>query len=190
MNPVTHFLIGWELGCALRLGKRDCGLLVAASVLPDLDGLGVVLDWLAPGAGPSLYGSYHHFVLHGAFGALLAVALTVPFARRRLKVAVWVLVAFHLHLLGDLLGSRGPGAVAPWPLYYGGPFTREHAWAWSGQWALNAWPNVVLSLALLASTLARAARTGVSPTMFLGRHVDAAFLQTLAAWRARWQTRR
>lgn len=189
MNPVTHFLIGWELGCALKLGQRDRGLLVAASVLPDLDGLGAVADLVTGDAGQSFYRTYHHVVLHGALGALLAVALTTLFARQQLKVAAWVLVAFHLHLLCDLVGSRGPGLAGQWPIYYWGPFSHAHALSWSGQWALNAWPNIVLSLVLLSSTLARAAVTGVSPTQFLGRRVDSTVVQPLTAWRERWRRR-
>ena len=65
------------------------------------------------------------------------------FARQRLRAAVLCLIVFHLHLLCDLIGSRGPSAVDLWPIFYFGPFSKDPMWLWKGQWPLDAWPNPV-----------------------------------------------
>jgi len=190
LSPITHFLASWELACALRTSQRDRALLTWAGLFPDLDGAGLLLDVAALATGhPSagFYGAYHHFVLHGAFGQLVLLAVCMPLAESRLRTALGLLMVFHLHLLLDLLGSRGPSPDAVWPLYYLGPFSREMVWQWSGQWALNAWPNVLLSLALLAAALRRTVVHGVSPTRLFGNTVDTAFVTTLKGWASRFR---
>src|SRR5260370_38133837 len=58
------------------------------------------------------------------------------------------LVAFHLHLLEDLVGSRGPDGFN-WPIPYLFPFSTRCIWTWGGQWKLHAWPTMPLTMALL-----------------------------------------
>ena len=49
-------------------------------------------------------------------------------------------------------GARGPDGE-PWPIPYLVPFSPTPRLVWSGQWALNAWPNVLLTAALIALAL-------------------------------------
>jgi hypothetical protein len=86
--------------------------------------------------------------------------------------------AFHLHLLEDLVGSRGPDGYI-WPVPYLQPFTSHWTWSWKGQWQLNAWPNVLLTVLLLAITIWIAVVRGVSPVFLLSAKADKVVAATL-----------
>ena len=63
--------------------------------------------------------------------------------------AFLVFISFHLHLLCDLIGARGPDGDQ-WPIPYLKPFSNAVQLTWHGQWALNAWQNFVITGLLLA----------------------------------------
>ena len=92
--------------------------------------------------------------------------------------AALVGVSFHLHLLCDLVGARGPEGEQ-WPIPYLLPFSRAWDLTWSGQWALNAWPNFVLTLAALAATLFWAWKRGYSPLEIFSTRADRALVAAL-----------
>jgi hypothetical protein len=91
-----------------------------------------------------------------------------------------VLLSFHLHLFGDLVGSRGPDGYQ-WPIPYLEPFSGAWQLAWSHQWGLKAWPNVTLTIGLLALTLYWSWRRGRSPVEILSTRADASLARTLRA---------
>jgi inner membrane protein len=165
--------------------RRDCRLVTLAGILPDVDGLGLVMDLANRALGrpdASLYLEYHHFVLHGLLGGLLLAAVTGLLARRRWRVALLSLAVFHLHLLCDLAGSRGPSLADYWPIHYLAPFTRHPMWVWQGQWALDAWPNRIISVALLAYAFWLAVRRGESFVGLVSPKADAVFVGVLRKW--------
>jgi hypothetical protein len=186
MSPVTHLLASWIIAAKTTDNPRDCRLVTLAGLLPDVDGLGLVVDMasgaLAQGNAP-FYQRYHHFVLHGLFGALVITLLLTGFARRRVRVALLALAVFHLHLLCDLAGSRGPSPEDLWPIYYFGPFSKDPMWIWRGQWALESWPNRLFSVALFGWTLWLGARLGHSVVGVFNRRVDRVFTGVLGGWR-------
>ncbi|HLC21129.1 MAG TPA: metal-dependent hydrolase [Candidatus Methylomirabilis sp.] len=187
MSPIAHFLASWTLADAARLGARDRGLVTWCGILPDLDGLGVAVDLgnrLLGRPESWYYGLYHHSFLHGLATALLLPAILCIFATERLRVFILGFVAIHLHLLGDLVGSRGPGPDDIWPVPYLAPFFDLATVQWQGQWPLNAWPNVALTIAFLAYVFMRAARAGYSPLEMFSARADAGFVGTI---RNRWQ---
>jgi hypothetical protein len=57
------------------------------------------------------------------------------------------LLSFHIHLLEDVLGSRGPEGYQ-WPILYLAPFYSSLQLVWRGQRGLNAWPNILLAILL------------------------------------------
>lgn len=182
MHPVTHVLTGWALANTASLEKRDRLLVTLAAFVPDLDGLGVFADMATEHTRHPLYlyDTYHHVLLHNvAFGLLLA-ALTLALARRRLLATLLVILGFHLHLLGDIVGSRGPDGYR-WPIPYLEPFSDAWQLTWSGQWDLKAWPNVTLTLLLMALTLYWTWQRGRSPLELLSMKADAALARTLRA---------
>jgi inner membrane protein len=99
-------------------------------------------------------------------------------AQQKWKVGLLAMVSFHLHLLEDLAGSRGPDGY-PWPIPYLQPFSAAISLTWRGQWALNAWENVVLTAALLLATLWLAWRRGFSPLEMISIKADARLVATL-----------
>ena len=186
MSPVTHLLASWVVAAKTTDNARDCRLVTLAGVLPDLDGLGLLVDMangaLARGNAP-YYQRYHHFLSHGLFGAAIITALLAAFARRRARVALLAFAVFHLHLLCDLAGSRGPSPEDLWPIFYFGPFSKDPMWIWKGQWALDAWPNRLLTAALFCGSLWLGARLGHSVVGLFNRRADATFVAVLRGWR-------
>jgi LexA-binding, inner membrane-associated putative hydrolase len=186
MSPITHLLASWSMADMLRLRARDLTLSTLCGILPDADGLGLVVD----GANRVLgrpdawyYDRYHHAILHG-LPAAVAIPLALSlFAVRRSRMFVVGLVAVHLHFLCDVLGSRGPGADDIWPLPYLAPFSDRLTIRWSGQWPLTAWPNVVFTISLLGFAFFRAIASGYSPLGVFSSRADRAFVTTV---RHRW----
>ena len=92
--------------------------------------------------------------------------------------ALLIALSFHLHLLGDLIGARGPEGEQ-WPIHYLSPFSESGQLTWQGQWALNAWPNFVITAILLLLTFYWARVRGYSPLEIFSKKADAAFVATL-----------
>jgi hypothetical protein len=154
MNPVSHLLTGWVVANTANLTSRDRTLITLAGVAPDIDGLGIVAEILTEHTTSPLlwYSKYHHVLCHNlGFGLLLAI-MAIFFSVRRWMTAFLILVVFHLHLLGDLVGSRGPDGYQ-WPIPYLFPFSDRWNLVWTGQWELNAWPNILTTLILMVATI-------------------------------------
>lgn len=186
MNPITHLLASWELANTLTSDPRDRRIVAWAGLAPDLDGLGLVVDVANKLLGRPeswWFGAYHHVLGHGLLGAVLAGAAAGALGRERRRAALGAFAAVHLHLVCDLVGSRGPAVDDIWPIHYLGPFSERLSLSWAGQWPVNGWPNIAFTLVLLAVVFARAARTGYSPVELFGRRAEGAFV---GAVRARW----
>lgn len=164
MNPITHYLAGWWLASLPgSLRRIDRASILAAGLAPDLDGLGIVAELATRDSKTPLlwWSEYHHTLGHNALAAAVTAGCVLAFTRRP-KVAGLALASFHLHLLCDLAGSRGPDGYQ-WPIPYLWPFSSTVELTVPWQWQLNAWPNVALSLALLAYALWVSYTTGRSP---------------------------
>jgi LexA-binding, inner membrane-associated putative hydrolase len=181
MHVVTHLLVGWTLAERTTKNPRDRALVAWASVAPDLDGLGLPVDAIASMVGGTMqwYDRFHHMLLHGLPGAVLFTAVLACFATQRLRTAFLVLVSYHLHLLGDLLGSRGSGSDALWPIHYLAPFSNAWTASWQGQWPLTSWQNTSLTVALMAYAIAFALTHGRSPVGLFSQRADEVFVQAL-----------
>ena len=127
---------------------------------------------------PLLWFSVYHHSLHNLLFASIVASLAFLLATRRWLTAGCAFLAFHLHLLEDLLGSRGPDGF-PWPIPYLQPFTARWTWAWDGQWALNAWPNFTLTIVLLLVTLWLTVSRGRSPVWLFFPSADRAVVSTV-----------
>ena len=154
MSPVTHFLAGWLIANADGFNRRERAAITLASVAPDVDGLGIIPELLTRHSAHPLnwFSQYHHLLGHNLLFGLLVAGASVLLTTKKLKTALFVLASFHLHLLCDLIGSRGPEGES-WPIPYLIPFSQAWQWSWSGQWALNAWPNFVITAVFLIATL-------------------------------------
>ena len=179
MSPVTHFFTGWVLANCARLNRKDRALVTLACVVPDIDGLGIVPEILTRHSQhPLLWFSLYHHSLHNLAFALVVAALAFAIATRRWITGLLVLLSFHLHLLEDVLGSRGPDGDQ-WPIPYLAPFSSAVQLTWHGQWGLNAWPNVVITIALVLVTLWLAWSRGFSPLEMISAKADAGLVNAL-----------
>ena len=186
MSPITHFLAGWSIAEAGASERRERFWICLAGLAPDLDGFGLGMDIANEilGRAPTQwYASYHHFLFHGLFGALVTVALARLGGVRRAKALVLIFCSFHLHLLCDLVGARGPASYDIWVVHYLGPFTRAGTLWWSHQWPLNGWQNFLITVGLIGGCLARAVSGGTSPLSLFSSATDAV---VVGALRERW----
>ena len=188
MSPITHLCASWIIGVKTTDNTRDCRLVALAGVAPDLDGLGLAVDLTARAFGHQtfLWERFHHVLLHGVFGAVLVAGILALCAKNKLQIAVMALITFHLHLVCDFLGSRGPSANDLWPILYLAPFFQEPAWIWSAQWRLDGWQNKVLTFGLLLWIFQIAISKGTSVVSVFSQKADAVFVQVVRGWWARF----
>jgi inner membrane protein len=203
MSPVTHFFAGWLLASVSPTGKlttltpREKALVVAASVAPDLDGIGIIPELLTRNTShPLLWFSQYHHTLHTLAFALVctlsAFVIAGPLATVSFRPAIkgrrspshpgltafLVFISFHLHLLCDLIGARGPDGDQ-WPIPYLKPFSNSIQLTWYGQWALNGWQNFLITGLLLLATLWLAGKYATSPLELVSPSANRALTKTL-----------
>ena len=202
MSPVTHFFAGWLLASVSPTGlttltRREKALVVAAAVAPDLDGLGIVPELLTRNTSHPLlwFSEYHHSLHTRAFALLCTLAAYIiagplvgftfgpviqgrPLPTHPWLTALLVLVSFHLHLLCDLIGARGPDGDQ-WPIPYLKPFSNTLQLTWHGQWTLNAWQNFAITGIFLLATFWIAYKFGSSPLELISKPANRAFVRTL-----------
>jgi hypothetical protein len=186
MSPLTHLLASWVVAAKTTDNLRDRRLVTWAGVAPDLDGLGIFLD-IAKGSYASgnlyYYPEYHHWLTHGLPAALACSIVFAIFGRHRWRVFLLSMLTFHLHLLCDLLGSRGPDKNDLWPIFYFGPITQHPMWTWRHQWRLDGWQNFLITLALFVWCLWMAMESGQSFVALFSQRADKVFVETLQKWR-------
>jgi membrane-bound metal-dependent hydrolase YbcI (DUF457 family) len=138
MTPITHGMIGWIISQPLEK-RKDRWLVMAASLVPDLDGLGAIISI-------DYYAKYHHIFGHNFFFGILLSLLALKFAEDKKKAPLLVFLSFNSHILGDLLGSGvGWGVPYFWPLSkinyeFSPPF----------QWELDSWQNLLATAICMA----------------------------------------
>ena len=190
MSPIAHFIGSWLVAAATTNNFRDRRLITLAGVLPYLDGLGMVVDVAKALFSEQemtfhYYQRFHHIWLHGWPGALLVAIVLASFARQRSRVAIWCLVTFHLHLLCDLLGSRGPSVADLWPICYGEPLFRHPVWFWKGQWRLDGWQNLSVFIVIFAMAVWIAVKRGYSFVEVFSQRADGVVVGVLRKWSSR-----
>lgn len=181
MSPITHFLVSWGVAnLPSDSTKRDRAIIALAGIAPDLDGLGLVAEVLTRNSSHPLlwWTEYHHILGHNLAAAVVVSLVAAALARSRGRTALLACVTFHLHLLCDVMGARGPDGYQ-WPIPYLLPFSSAVQWAWSGQWALNAWQNMVLTAVVIGWALFLAWRRGYSPLELVSKRLDGVFVAAL-----------
>ena len=180
MSPVTHFLLSWLVANTAELDPRDRALVTAAGVIPDIDGLGVMADLITKNSPRPLllYEEFHHILAHNGAFFLLLVLGSFFLARRQWITIFLVAASFHIHLLCDIAGSKGPDG-SQWPIYYLWPFSDSWQLTWSGQWELNAWQNVVITAVAITLSVFLAWKRGYSPLELFSHEADRSFVNTL-----------
>lgn len=180
MNPITHLLAGWSIGSLSRSEYRDRWLITTAGVLPDIDGIGIIPELVTKNAKEHLswWSEYHHVLGHNLiFGIVLSLAGALM-ARRKRATGLLVFLSFHVHILGDVLGARGPDGYQ-WPIPYFYPFSSEMRLLWEGQWELNAWQNYLVTGILVAVALYGGWKRGITPLEIVPGRANDSLVETL-----------
>ena len=179
MHAPIHLAISWLIGSRLP-HRRDRVLVAWAGVVPDLDAIS--LAW-----GVEAYVKYHHVIAHGIVAAMGVTLACVAAARDRFKVGLLALVAFHVHLLCDLIGSGAQGQ--PWSITYFWPFSEREIWVSFG-WDLASPENAVVWLGAVALTFVAAVRYGRTfAEAFLPASADAAVVRAVRRMSERFVSR-
>jgi len=189
MSPLTHLVGSWLVAVATTDNPRDRKLVTWAGVLPDADGLGVIPDVvgsLISGKECTFYyyQTYHHLLMHGWPAAIVVSILFALYAQQRRQVLLLCLLTFHLHLLCDLIGSRGPDAGDLWPICYSEPLFRHPIWFWKHQWQLDGWQNKTIFVAIFVTSLWVATKKGFSFVEVVSSRADKVFVGVLQKWRS------
>ncbi len=180
MSPITHFLAGWLVAESVSLSQRERTAVTIAAIIPDIDALGIVAEKLtAQSDYPLLWWTkYHHVLAHNLGFCLLTVIIVFFMAKRKMVTAGLAAISFHLHLVCDIIGARGPEGCQ-WPIPYLLPFSNAWQLTWQGQWEINAWPNFVIIGTAIILVFFLAWKRGYSPLEMISIRADRVFVQTL-----------
>ncbi|MBI4852194.1 MAG: metal-dependent hydrolase [Acidobacteria bacterium] len=180
MSPITHFFIGWLVATPSKLTPKERAIIAFAGVMPDLDAAGIIAEVLTKNSDHPLlwWSDYHHILGHNIGFALLVTILAVIFSTHHLLTALLTFISFHLHLLGDLVGSKGPDGYQ-WPIPYLLPFSSSWQLVWSGQWQLNAWQNFLITGIVMIFIFFLAYKRGYSIVGIFSLSADKIFVDTL-----------
>lgn len=149
MSPGAHLLISWLSTPELFKNRRERVLVALSGLAPDIDGLGIVVDKIT--GTTNYYIEHHHYLGHSILAPFVFASIAAFFAKTQ-KLMVWwlVVVMVNIHVLFDVMGSRGPDGYQ-WPVYYLYPFNTEFQLTWAYQWELSAWQNNLIMLGLLSA---------------------------------------
>lgn len=150
MSPGAHLLISWLSGVEVLKATRQRALVALSGIAPDIDGLGAVIDKVS--STTNFYFEYHHKLGHSILSAVVVATIAAVLASSQ-KWAVFTLsfIAVHLHILCDVIGSKGPDGYQ-WPIYYLYPISSDLQLTWSGQWLLSGWQNQLIMLCLFIAS--------------------------------------
>ena len=187
MSPLTHLVGSWLIASATTNNPRDRKLVTLAGVLPDADGLGAVADVVGASISGKectfyYYQTYHHLLLHGWPAAVAVSVLLTFFGKQKWRILFLCLLTYHLHLLCDLIGSRGPDVGDIWPICYSEPLFRHPMWFWKHQWRLDGWQNQIISAALFIASIWLAVKQGYWFIEVISSRLDAVFVGVLRKW--------
>jgi inner membrane protein len=181
MSPITHLFIGWLISNSSdKCNRRDRIIISIAGVIPDIDGIGIIAQLLTQHSNRPLmwFSDYHHKLGHNIGFCLVYVLIAYFLSKGKWIVALLSFVSFHLHLLGDLIGSRSPDGYQ-WPIPYLLPFSDKWQLSWQYQWALNAWPNFLITGLSIILIFLLARNRGYSAVEIFSVSADKQFVNTI-----------
>lgn len=180
MNPITHFLVGWVVANSSDLNQRERTAVTISGIIPDVDAAGIIVEKLTFSSDKQLlwWTDYHHVITHNIGFCILVSLIVFALSKKRWTAMGLAALSFHLHLLGDILGAKGPEGYQ-WPIPYLLPFSNSLQVVWAGQWAINAWPNIVITSAFLILSFYLAWKRGFSFIGIISASADKTFIETL-----------
>lgn len=184
MNPITHFLISWNTAALTGVARRDRILITLGGILPDIDSLGIVAELLTRNSRRplNLFSEYHHQLTHNITTAVVGAIAVFLLTKRKLSTALIFFGVFHLHLLCDLIGARGPEGYQ-WPSNYLFPFSSAIQLTWQHQWLLNSWQNMAITLSMLGMVFILARKKSISPLEVFSNKANELFIRTIRKYK-------
>ena len=177
MSPITHLMTSWLASNTLSFRMRERSLITFAGLSPDIDGFGLAIDFFTKNSeNPTNYwGELHHSLHTLSFSLIVAFLVFFIATKNRVLTSVFSFGMFQLHLICDLIGARGPDGYQ-WPIPYLMPFSEKPELVWAGQWELNAWQNIVISIILFCLVWFVAVTKNRTPFEVVSSKFNVAFL--------------
>jgi hypothetical protein len=152
MAPQQHLVLSWVLSNLNYEKRRDRIVATICGVIPDVDGLGIIIDKIL---GDGSY--YYYFLWH-------------LICRRKLLPTLVATLTYITHLFFDFVGSGGPDGEI-WPMYPFWPFSKyEMSVSW--QWSLNDWKNTVIAAVFILIMIIIAAKKNRSCIEVVSSRLD------------------
>lgn len=163
MNPITHYLISFAISSNFTLSKKERTLTTISGIIPDIDGIGIIAELISKKTNYNLnwWSEYHHVLAHNITFAII-ISLFVFILTRKIRCFLLSFFIFHIHLFCDIIGGRGPDGFQ-WPIDYLYPFSNKLQLVWYGQWQLNSWQNIVITIIFIIITIKIAIKKNISP---------------------------
>ena len=180
MNPITHLLVSWAIADSGDFDKRERAAITLSGVAPDIDSFGIIVEQLTKNSDKPLlwWSDYHHIFGHNiGFGILVAVIVFIV-TKKKWKAMGLSFLCFHIHLLSDIIGAKGPDGYQ-WPIPYLLPLSNAIQVNWKHQWEINAWPNFIITIAALMITFYYAWKHDYSILEIFSQKADRVFVTTL-----------
>jgi len=136
-------VISWVLSNLNYDKRRDRIVATICGVIPDIDGLGGIIDDIKGDGSYYYYLSWHHKAGHNLFGVVFVGLIAYFICGRKILPAMVSMTAYLIHLFCDLIGSGGPDGSL-WPISFLWPIS-ESEMIVSWQWALNSWQNTLIA---------------------------------------------
>lgn len=172
--------MSWLSSNLIDCNVRERRIITVSGIAPDIDGFGLLVDPILRmlGYSSNLWGEFHHSLHNLGFCLLVSVTAYLVATVNKFKVACLAFLLFHLHLIFDLVGSKGPDGYQ-WPISYFEPFSDSINLYWQFQWELNAWPNIAIGLMLYLTVFWFAIQQKRSPFELVSKRADDAFIGIL-----------
>lgn len=172
MTPGVHLLISWLSTVEVLRNRRERIVVAFSGVAPDLDGLGIIVDKIT--GTTNYYQNFHHYFGHSIVSAFVISAIAMLLAKSQRKL-VWLMsfMLVHVHILCDIIGSKGPDGYH-WPIYYLYPFNSKFKLTWEYQWELNAWPNLMILFLLICGCVYYGSSKKLTVLEVFSRRLDSA----------------
>ncbi|WP_082355606.1 MULTISPECIES: hypothetical protein [Pseudoalteromonas] len=170
--------MSWLSSNLIKGRVRERRIITISGIAPDIDGVGLLIDPILRMAGHSsnLWGEWHHSLHNLGFCLFVTCIAYITASINKFKVACMAFLLFHLHLVCDLIGSKGPDGYQ-WPLSYLSPFSEVVTLSWKYQWELNAWPNIAIALVLYLVMFRCIKYKKRSPFEIMSKKADDAFFR-------------